>query len=71
MLRKTLPNFWIFVFTSILFVIQFCIIECSYDVLDLSIFVIYDVQYVTIAYGFKTTRVLNALIFMFLSIFFS
>jgi hypothetical protein len=28
-------------------------IEYSFDVIDLSIFVIYDVQYVTIAYGSK------------------
>jgi hypothetical protein len=28
-------------------------IGCSYDVVDLSIFVIYDVQYVGTAYGSK------------------
>ncbi len=28
-------------------------IECSFDVIDLSIFVIYDVQYVAFTYGFK------------------
>jgi hypothetical protein len=28
-------------------------IECSYDVIDLYIFVIYDVQYVVAAYGSK------------------
>ncbi len=31
---------------------QFLMIECSYDVIDLSIFVIYDMQYV-VAYGSK------------------
>ncbi len=57
-------------------------IECSYDVIDLSIFIIYDVQYVAIAYGSKinwifvfanhkwTTSILNALVFMFLEICF-
>ncbi len=55
----------------------FLMIEYSYDVIELSIFVIYDVQYVPIAYGSKinwififanhkwTTHILNALIFMF------
>jgi hypothetical protein len=28
-------------------------IECSFDVIDLCIFVIYDVQYVAFAYGSK------------------
>ncbi len=32
---------------------QFLMIKCSFDVIDLSIFVIYDMQYVTVAYGFK------------------
>jgi len=27
--------------------------ECSFDVIDLFIFVIYDVQYVVVTYGFK------------------
>jgi hypothetical protein len=40
--KKTLPNFWIIVFAFILFAIHFCMIECSYDVIDLFIFVIYD-----------------------------
>jgi hypothetical protein len=30
-------------------------IECSSNVVDLSIFVIYDVQYVTTAYGYNIT----------------
>jgi hypothetical protein len=29
------------------------IIECNYEVIDLSILVVYDVQYDTIAYGCK------------------
>ncbi len=32
---------------------DFLIIECSFDVIDLFIFVIYDVQYVAITYGSK------------------
>jgi hypothetical protein len=32
---------------------HFCIIKCDYDVIDLSIFVIYDVQYVIATYGSK------------------
>ncbi len=31
----------------------FLIIECSFDVIDLFIFVIYDVQYVVATYGSK------------------
>ncbi len=81
-MRKTLPNFWIFVFTSILFAIHFCMIECSFDVIDLSKFIIYDVQYVAATYGFKVnwifvyanhkwvTHVLNALVVMFLRVHF-
>jgi len=57
-------------------------IECSYDVIDLYIFVIYDVQYVVAAYGSKinwisifanhkwATRILNVLVFMFLRVHF-
>jgi hypothetical protein len=57
-------------------------IECSFDVIDLSIFVIYDVQYVAFTYGFKinwtfvfanhkwATSILNALVFIFLGIHF-
>jgi hypothetical protein len=79
-LRKTLPNFWIFVFAFILFVIHFCMIKYSYDVIDLFTFVMYDVQYVATAHGSKinwifvfakhkwTTHVLNALVFMFLRV---
>jgi len=55
-------------------------IECSFDVIDLSIFIIYDVQYVAVTYGFKinwifvyanhkwATHVLNALVVMFLGV---
>jgi len=58
----------------------FFMIECSSNVIDLSIFVIYDVQYVAFSYGSKinwiyvfanhkwTTCILNALFFMFLGI---
>jgi hypothetical protein len=42
------------IFASILFATHFCMIECNYDVIDLFIFVIYDVQYFSIAYGSKT-----------------
>jgi len=78
--KQTLPNFWILLFAFKLFAIHFCRIEYNFDVIDLFIFVIYDVQYVAIAYGFKinwisifanhkwTTRVLNALVFVFLKI---
>jgi len=60
----------------------FLIIECSFNVIDLSIFIIYDVQYVASAYGSKTnqisifanhkwiTHILNALVFMFLGVHF-
>ncbi len=55
----------------------FFMIECNYDVIDLSNFVIYDVQYVAISYGFKinwiyvfvnhkwASHILNTLAFMF------
>jgi hypothetical protein len=55
----------------------FFMIKCSYDVIDLSTFVIYDVQYVATTYGSKinwiyvfsnhkwTSLILNALYFMF------
>ncbi len=55
-------------------------IECSFDVIDLSIFVIYDVQYVLTTYGSKinwiyvfayhkwATCMLNALVFMFVGV---
>ncbi len=33
---------------------HFLMIECSFDVIYLFIFVIYDVQYVVVAYGSKT-----------------
>ncbi len=33
--------------------IHFCIIECNYDVIDLLILVMYDVQYDVVAYGSK------------------
>jgi hypothetical protein len=61
---------------------NFFMIECNYNVIDLSIFVIYDVQYVVVAYRSKinwifvfanhkwTTHILNALIFIFLGICF-
>jgi hypothetical protein len=42
-LKKTLPNFWILIFASMLFVMHFLMIECSFDVIYLFIFVIYDV----------------------------
>jgi hypothetical protein len=57
-------------------------IKCSYDVINSSNFVIYDVQYVRVTYGSKinrisilvnhkcVTHILNALIFMFLRICF-
>ncbi len=51
--KKTLPNFWIFVFASILFAMHFLLIECTSNVIDLSIFVIYDVPYAAITYGSK------------------
>ncbi len=81
-MKKTLPNFWILVFTFILFVIHFCLIKCSYDVIHLFILVIYDVQYVANAYGFKINwisifvnhkwiaHVLNTLVFLFLRVLF-
>ncbi len=65
-----------------LFVTHFCMIKCSYDVIDLSIVVIYDVQYVAATYGSKVNWisifanykwvacVLNALVFTFLGICF-
>ncbi len=52
-LRNALPNFWILVFVFILFAMHFCTIDCNYNLIDLSIFVIHDVQYVVIAYGSK------------------
>jgi len=82
MFRKALPNFWILVFAYILFVIHLGMIKCSYDVIDLFIVVIHNVQYVVTTYGSKinwisifanhkwVARVLNALIFMFLGILF-
>ncbi len=60
----------------------FWMIECSSNVIDLSIFVIYDVQYVVVAYGSKinwifvfanhkwTAHILNALVFKFLGVCF-
>jgi hypothetical protein len=60
----------------------FFMIECSFDVIDLFIFVIYDVQYVASTYGSKInwtfvfanhkwpTSILNALVVMFLGIHF-
>jgi hypothetical protein len=35
------------------FAMNFFMIECNYNVIDLSIFVIYDVQYVVVAYRSK------------------
>ncbi len=79
-IKKKLLNYWIFIFASILFAMHFFMIECSYDVIDLFIFVIYDVQYVVATYGSKINwiyvfanhkwiiRVLNALVFMFLGV---
>ncbi len=32
---------------------HFFMIKCSFDAIDLSIFVIYDMQYVAVAYGPK------------------
>ncbi len=60
---------------------HFLMIECSFDVIDLSVFVIYDVQYVVAKYGSKITQIyvfanhkwtciLNALVFMFLGVCF-
>ncbi len=72
-----LPNFWILAFVFILFTLYFSMIECRYNVIDLSIFVIYDVQYVVTTYGSKTnwiyvfinhkwtTPILNALVLIF------
>jgi hypothetical protein len=80
--EKKLPNFWILIFAFILFTIQLCMIKCNYDVINLSIFVIYDMQYVATPYGSKTNWIsmfanhkwascaLNALIFMFLRVCF-
>jgi len=60
----------------------FFLIKCNYDVIHLFIFVMYDVQYVANAYGFKINwisifvnhkwiaHVLNALVFLFLRILF-
>jgi hypothetical protein len=57
---------------------HFLMIKCNSDVIDLFIFVIYDVQYVATTYGSKinwiyvfvnhkwATHILNALVFMFL-----
>jgi hypothetical protein len=45
-ITKSIPNFWILVFASILFAMHFLMIECSSNVIDLFICVIYDVQYV-------------------------
>ncbi len=54
--------------------IYFSIIECNYEVINLSILVMYDVQYDVVAYGCKinwiyvfanhkgTTHMLNALV---------
>jgi len=41
--KQTLPNFWILLFAFKLFAIHFCRIEYNFDVIDLFIFVIYDV----------------------------
>ncbi len=60
----------------------FFMTKCSFDVIDLSIFVIYDVQYVIATYGSKINLksiyanhkwapcILNALVFMFLKVHF-
>ncbi len=50
---KALFKFWIFKFASILFAMHFLMIKCRSNVIDLPIFVIYDVQYVITAYGSK------------------
>jgi hypothetical protein len=52
-IEKKLPKFFILKFASILFVMHFCIIKCNFDVLNLSIFITYDVQYVVITCRFK------------------
>jgi len=36
---------------------HFLMIECNFDVIDLSVFVIYDVQYVVAKYGSKITQI--------------
>jgi hypothetical protein len=76
------PNFWIIIFAFILITMHFFMIKCNFDVIDVLIFVIYDVQYVTTTYGSKincisifvnhkwTTCILNRLIFMFLRVHF-
>jgi hypothetical protein len=58
---------------------HFLMIKCSFDVIDLFIFVIYDMQYVAVAYGFKmnwisifanhkwVAHMLNAFVFLGLS----
>jgi hypothetical protein len=52
-LRNVLPNFWILVFAFILFAIHFCMIECNFDIINLFIYVVNDVQYVVTPYGSK------------------
>jgi len=76
-LKKTLPNLWIIILAFVLFKMHFSIIECNFKVTNLSILVMYDVQYDAATYGFKinwifvfanhkgATRILNAWVLIF------
>jgi len=76
-LKKTLPNLWILILAFVLSKMHFSIIECNFKVIDLSILVMYDVQYDAATYGFKinwiyvfanhkgAARMLNAWVLIF------
>jgi len=52
-LRKSLFNYWILVFACILFTMHFLMIKCTYDVIYLFTFIIYECDLLQLHMGSK------------------